>query len=67
MFPNRSASSIEQFCESHNISRAHFYQLCASGRGPRLIKLGRRVIISQEAAADWRRDMEARTAAQTQT
>jgi len=29
--------------------------------GPRLMKVGRRTLISVEAAADWRRDMEAKT------
>ncbi|RQR23350.1 hypothetical protein DIE23_35190 [Burkholderia sp. Bp9143] len=62
MIPQQSASSIDQFCEAHGISRAFFYELVASGRGPRLMKLGRRVLISHEAAADWRREMEARTA-----
>ncbi len=61
MTPNRPAFSIEQFCESHgNISRAYFYKLVASGLGPRLMRVGRRVLISQEAAADWRRAMEER-------
>lgn len=61
--PKPSAFSIEQFCESHgNISRAYFYKLLAAGQGPRLMKVGRRVLISEEAAADWRREMEARTA-----
>jgi hypothetical protein len=58
-----SAFSVEQFCEGHgNISRAYFNKLVASGRGPRLMKVGRRVLISIEAAAEWRRQMEEQTA-----
>jgi hypothetical protein len=67
MIPHQSAFSISDFCKSHDISRAYFYQLVASGLGPRLIKLGRRTLVSAEAGADWRREMEERTAAQAQT
>jgi predicted DNA-binding transcriptional regulator AlpA len=60
MTPNGRAFSVEQFCESHgNISRSFFYKLLAAGQGPRLMKVGRRVLISEEAAADWRASMEA--------
>jgi hypothetical protein len=65
--PNRSASSIDQFCEAHGISRAFYYKLEASGRGPRVMAVGRRILISAEAAADWRREMEERTAVQAAT
>lgn len=64
--PHRSAYSIDAFCKAHDISRAFFYELGEAGLGPRLMKLGRRVLISQEAAADWRREMEERTASQAQ-
>lgn len=59
----RPTSTVAQFCADHNISRTHFYQLIKDGKGPRLMKLGRRVLISAEAAADWRRDMERDTTA----
>lgn len=61
-----SAYSIDAFCKAHDISRAFFYELGDAGLGPRLMKLGRRVLISQEAAADWRRETEERTAVQAQ-
>jgi hypothetical protein len=44
-----------------------YYELVASGRGPRLMKLGRRVLISVEAGADWRQEMESRTATRGST
>lgn len=66
MIPSRSASTIKQFCEDHGISRGFYYTLEEAGLGPRVMRLGRRILISQEAAADWRRETEERTAAQAQ-
>lgn len=54
----RPTYTVAQFCADHNISRTHFYALLKDGRGPRLMKLGRRVLISAEAASDWRHDAE---------
>jgi hypothetical protein len=48
------AYSVDSFCAAHNISRAYFYILCQRGEGPAVMKLGRRVLISKEAAAAWR-------------
>lgn len=53
--------TVTTFCEEHNISRSYLYRLWTEGRGPRRTKLGRRTLISREAAADWRRRMEAET------
>ena len=60
---DRPASTIPQFCVDHGISRTLAYQLIKNGKGPRLMKLGRRVLISAEAAAEWRQRMENETAA----
>lgn len=57
----RAASTVPQFCDEHNISRTHFYALLKEGKGPRLMRVGRRTLISLEAAADWRRRMESET------
>ena len=51
-------SSVEEFCTAHKISRATFYKLLAIGKGPRIMKIGTRTLISDEAAAEWRREME---------
>lgn len=59
--PQQSAFSIAQFCEAHHISRTHLHNMQKAGKGPRLMRLGRRVLISAEAAADWRRQIEADT------
>ena len=52
------AFSIPEFCRRHGISRAHFYNLSKSGQGPALMRVGRRTLVSAEAAAEWRRRME---------
>lgn len=57
------AYSIEQFCKRHGLSRATFYNLAKVGRAPRTMKVGSRTLVSVEAAAEWRRKMEAETAA----
>ena len=57
-----AAFTIPEFCNAHRISRALFYVLAREGRAPAIIKAGRRTLISAEAAARWRRDMEAASA-----
>lgn len=54
----RQAYTVEEFCESHRISRAMFYILQSQGKGPRIMKVGRRTLISEEAAKEWRARME---------
>jgi len=55
------AYSIPQFCSAHSISRALFYLLLKDGRAPAVMKVGRRTLISAEAAAAWRKRMESDT------
>lgn len=50
--------TVATFCSAHQISRTHLYTLDKSGNGPRRMKVGRRVLISAEAARDWREQME---------
>jgi hypothetical protein len=61
----RAASTIPEFCEAHRISRTKLYDLWAAGKGPRKMRAGdglsSKVIITLEAAADWRREREAAT------
>lgn len=57
----KQAYSIEEFCQVHSFSRAKFYLLVNEGLAPTIMKVGRRVIISMEAAAAWRRMMEERS------
>lgn len=51
--------TVTEFCAEHGgISRVLFYKLLKEGRGPRLMKVGRRTMVTAEAAADWRKLME---------
>lgn len=55
--------TVDEFCAAHGeISRAFFYKLVKQGKGPRLMKCGNRTLITAEAAAEWRTEMERRTA-----
>lgn len=56
--PPALAYNVPEFCFTHRISRSHFYALLRNGLGPRLMRAGGRVLISHEAAAEWRRAME---------
>lgn len=58
---NKPAYSIPGFCADHHFSKAFLYKLIKDGKGPRLMKIGRRTLISAESAADWRALMEAQT------
>jgi hypothetical protein len=52
------AFTVPQFCSAHGISRALFYIMQRDGRGPRVMKCGRRTLIARESAEAWRRQME---------
>lgn len=53
-----AAYSIFGFCLAHGLSRRKFYYMLRAGEGPRLMKCGRRTLISVEAAQRWRRARE---------
>lgn len=59
--PSKLAYTVPQFCGGYNLSRTHFYALLKEGKGPRLMKVGRRTLISAQAAADWCKRMEDET------
>ncbi len=52
------ALSISDFCKQHSISRALFYKALKEGWAPKIMKCGKRTLISIEAAAEWRGAME---------
>lgn len=54
----QTAYTVDEFCKAHRIGRATFYTLLKDGQGPRVMKVGTRTLISVEAAADWRVQME---------
>lgn len=51
--------SISQFCEAVGFSRGTFYNLAKIGKAPRVMRIGRRVVISAESVEQWRRATEA--------
>jgi len=57
----RLALSIPEFCEAHGISEGFFHKLMKQGAGPRVMKVGRRTLITSEAAAEWRAKLQAAT------
>jgi hypothetical protein len=59
--PETSAATVDEFCHSHRISRGTFYNLLKVGQGPSIMKVGARTLVTVEAAAAWRRKMEAST------
>lgn len=51
---DKLAHSIKEFCFQHGISRTKFYDLLKNGLAPKMMKLGKRRLISVEAAKEWR-------------
>ena len=49
--------SVDTFCEAYQISRALFYKLLKDGRGPAIMKVGRRTLVSRAAANEWQHRM----------
>ncbi len=49
---------INDFCEAQNISRSMFYKLIKQDKAPRLMKVGRKTLITSEAAEEWQQQME---------
>ncbi len=52
------AFTIPLFCKAHHLGRSQYYELKKDGRAPVEMTIGRKKLISHEAAADWRRLME---------
>jgi hypothetical protein len=59
--PPRAAFTVAEFCESHRISQAKYYEMKKEGWGPVEMSVGRRRLISYEAASAWRREREVET------
>jgi predicted DNA-binding transcriptional regulator AlpA len=54
----KQSYSVFQFTKANNLSRATFYNLAKQGLAPKTMKVGRRTLITAEAAAEWRARME---------
>jgi hypothetical protein len=55
----RDAYSIEAFCRRHSISIAQYYKMRQRRLTPLELRVGTRVLISKESAAEWRHQREA--------
>jgi predicted DNA-binding transcriptional regulator AlpA len=55
---DKDAYDIIEFCHLHSISRSGFYNSLKNGTGPRVMRVGSRVLVSKEAAEQWRRERE---------
>lgn len=54
----KDVMSISEFTETFPISRATLYKLWNQNLGPRFFYIGRRRLISQQAASDWVKELE---------
>jgi predicted DNA-binding transcriptional regulator AlpA len=61
MEQQKQALSVKEFCSIYCISVAKLYQLFAKGEGPRVTKLGRKILITRTAAEEWLSGIEAKT------
>lgn len=55
----KKAHSIDEFCKAHGISRSFYYKLRNAGKAPVEMHVEARVLISDERAAEWRKQREA--------
>lgn len=55
----KQSFSVQEFCNLNSISRAKFYLLIKECKAPKMMKIGRRRLISAESALNWRLRMEA--------
>ncbi|HVI66746.1 MAG TPA: hypothetical protein VM910_29850 [Bradyrhizobium sp.] len=53
-----TAFTVTEFCQAHRISETTYYELKKLGLGPDEMEIGRKRIISIEAAARWRKARE---------
>jgi hypothetical protein len=54
----REAFTIKEFCRAHRISEPLYFKMKKLGKGPREMHALGRIMISVEAAAEWRRANE---------
>jgi hypothetical protein len=57
--PLEEVYDIKEWCLRRKISPPYFYKMQREGRGPRVIRPGRRTLITATADRDWLRELEA--------
>lgn len=50
--------TVKEFIKAYPMCKGTFYHLVKTNRAPRMMKVGRRVYITKEAALKWQREME---------
>ena len=60
--PPTLAFRVQEFCDQHRISKAHYYNLRKQGLGPRETDVDGVTIITAEDAAAWRAGLSAMSA-----
>ena len=63
----RAAYSIAEFCEAFGISIRTYFKLREGAKGPREMRVGRRVLVSMESALAWARARETASAEDANT
>jgi hypothetical protein len=58
----RAVWTVAEFCKAYSLSHSKLYLLWAEGCGPRKFRVGARVYIRVEDAADWARGLVAQEA-----
>jgi hypothetical protein len=53
------AYTVKEFCQHARISERLYFKLQSRGEGPPVIRIGRRTVISREAARKWMMTREA--------
>ncbi len=57
------ALTVDAFCRAYAIGRSTLYRMLRDKAGPTTMKVGRRTLISVEAADEWQKSIEARSPA----
>jgi excisionase family DNA binding protein len=58
-----AAFTVDEFCSTYRVSRTTLHRLMVSGNGPNTFRIGRRRLITREAADTWVKAQEARASA----
>jgi hypothetical protein len=61
--PDLDSYTVDEWCRRRRVCRATFYNLRKKGRGPKVMKIGTRTLISREADDEYRRALEAEDSA----
>jgi hypothetical protein len=61
MTTNTITYDIPDFCYHHKISRSLFYKLRKLKLAPKMMRVGNRVLITEDSAKEWRKQMEQKT------